>query len=273
MESKVNYTIVGLFVVILTAAIIFSIIWLSSGISEILYKTYQVNMNESVNGLTLGSEVKFNGIDVGTVEEMNFNPKNPQQVILLLNVEQTTPITQSTYATLSLQGITGNSYIDLRTTGDDNRPLKRLPGEEYPIIKSRPSFFYQLQNSLGNLINNFNDMSVSIKKLLNDGNLQSVHDSLVNIKQFTGTIANDSKQIDAILHNADTATQKLPAMIQDGSDTFKSIKNDTLPKLNEILDNMKVVSHNLVPVSRDIKENPSVIIRGKKPLPLGPGER
>src|SRR3989338_5372216 len=106
MEPKINYTIVGLFVIILLSVLIFGIIWLSSGVSTKKYTIYQVNMNESVDGLTPEAPVEYNGVVVGDVENITLNKRNPQQVILLLHIEENTPVTENTVATLMVQGLT-----------------------------------------------------------------------------------------------------------------------------------------------------------------------
>ena len=44
METNVNYSIVGAFVIVLTAAIVVAIIWLSAGLSFEGYTTYKIYM-------------------------------------------------------------------------------------------------------------------------------------------------------------------------------------------------------------------------------------
>src|SRR5690348_12771960 len=100
MESKVSYTIVGAFVIILTSALILAIIWLSSGLSLETFTTYQLYMQESVSGLTQDSRVEFNGVEVGQVKSITLNQKNPQLVEVLLEVKSSTPVSAGTVATL-----------------------------------------------------------------------------------------------------------------------------------------------------------------------------
>ncbi len=76
--------IVGLFVVILTIAIVSIALWLTQNLQEKPYISYLVYMNESVAGLSIQAPVKYNGVDVGYVGNMKINLKNPQQVILQL---------------------------------------------------------------------------------------------------------------------------------------------------------------------------------------------
>ena len=96
MESKVNYTIVGFFVVALTTAVLIFAYWLTKSYGEQAYDTYYVHLSESVAGLNTDATVKYRGVDVGTVVSISLNPKNPEQVELVLNINQDTPIKTDT---------------------------------------------------------------------------------------------------------------------------------------------------------------------------------
>ncbi len=73
MESKINYTIVGLFVVILTAVLLSVTFWLTRQYGQQTYDTYYVHLSESVAGLNIDATVKYRGVDVGTVSRIGFN--------------------------------------------------------------------------------------------------------------------------------------------------------------------------------------------------------
>src|SRR5438034_4526403 len=104
METNVRYTVAGTFVLIMLALIIFSVIWLSAGITTEKYTYYSVFMKESVTGLTKDGPVEFNGVEVGTIDEMIINKDNPQLVELRLKIKSNTPVTVGTKAKLALKG-------------------------------------------------------------------------------------------------------------------------------------------------------------------------
>src|SRR3990167_10024623 len=113
MDTKVNYTIVGLFVILVGAIAVLLFLWLTSLKHRDVYDTYIVYMHEEVSGLNAQSAVRYNGVKVGYVESIRLNPKDPQQVVLTLKIKQGTPITTSTIATLKSEGITGVDYVGL----------------------------------------------------------------------------------------------------------------------------------------------------------------
>src|SRR5690349_4086128 len=110
MDTNVNYTIVGVFVITLTTFIVLGVIWLSSGFSLGQNAYYEIYMKESVAGLNVDSVVEFNGVNVGSVKKIEIDSKDPRLVYVLLNINKTTPVTQGTKATLNTKGLTGIAY-------------------------------------------------------------------------------------------------------------------------------------------------------------------
>lgn len=272
MESKINYTAVGAFVIALLTAIIIAIVWLSAGLSTEDYKSYLVYMNESVSGLSVDAPVKFNGVDVGSVKTITLNPKNPQRVRLLLDVKVGTPITNGTVATLSTQGLTGISYLGLKDTGNDKRPLRRPPGEPYPVIPTKPSLLLRLDIALTQLTTNLSQVSAHLNTLLDPTNQAAIKQTLINLNKLTTTLANNSQQLNGILKNTEKATQQFPALLRSGQNTMQTLSNQTLPATNQVINNLDSVTDNFLELSNELKQNPSIIIRGKTSQPLGPGE-
>jgi ABC-type transporter Mla subunit MlaD len=52
METNVNYTIAGTFVLVLLTFIVIGTIWLAAGITTDKFNYYQVNMQETITGLS-----------------------------------------------------------------------------------------------------------------------------------------------------------------------------------------------------------------------------
>lgn len=252
MDTKVNYSVVGAFVIVLTAAFVLMIIWLSSGLSSKTYDTYVVYMNESVAGLNIDSPVKFNGVEVGRVKKIALDRHNPQVVVLLLDIEDKTPVTIDTRATLTIQGLTGVASLALKTVGSDTTPLKTQRGQKYPVIKSAPSLLARLDVALSELTTNLSDITKSIRSVLNPENQAAIKATLHNFDIISGQLAKASEQFPA---------------------TMQILTNQTLPATNQLLNSLQNASDNLTAITSEIKQNPAVIVRGQKPAALGPGER
>jgi phospholipid/cholesterol/gamma-HCH transport system substrate-binding protein len=265
MESKVNYTLVGAFVLILTATLIVFIVWLSTGLSTKRYKNYLVIMQESVAGLGVKSSVKYNGVNVGIVKKIFLNKQNPEQVRLVIQVEVHTPITVGTTAMLNSQGFTGITYLALQGSDINLNPIPVLPGEKYPIIKSKPSWFFRLDTALHDLNRNMNQITQDINNVLGGENPILLRKILNNLSTTSQHLAAQSKRLDTILINTARSTRAFPSLMN-------TLTQQTLPSTNQVLNNLSLMTNNLLEVSDNLRQNPSILIRGQKPLPLGPGE-
>jgi phospholipid/cholesterol/gamma-HCH transport system substrate-binding protein len=210
-----------------------------------------------IRDIYVDSAVEFNGVDVGTIKSITLNDKNPQLVELLLNVSTKTPVTEGTTATLTTKGLTGTAYISLQDKGLDTRPLVIMEGQNYPVIKTTPSLFLRLDTALNDLSTNMHQVANSIKSVLDPENQRMLKDTLKNMDHLSATLSGNSQYMSAILHNSAKASQQFPGLLQDGSNTMMNLNN---------------TANNFSTLSSEIKQNPAVLIRGKAPQPLGPGE-
>ena len=232
MESRVNYALVGLFVIFLGVMAIAIPLWLSSGLNQVKYIKYEVFMNESVDGLSPNAPVKYNGVDVGHVSKIQLNFRNTQQVDLLLDIKEGTPITTNTTATLRSQGVTGVAYVGLSGGKVEGaQALTILPGNKYPIIKATPSTMVRIDAAVTQLLTNMNTLSKQLSNTLSPENQEMLKQTLRNFNQI--------------------GTQRLP---------------ETLTQLQGVLTNLQGIT-------QEVKRNPSVLVRGKANLKLGPGEK
>jgi phospholipid/cholesterol/gamma-HCH transport system substrate-binding protein len=272
METNVNYTIVGIFVIVLLSAITMGIIWLSSGFSFAQYSTYMIYMQESVSGLNIDSSVEFNGVSVGSVKSIELNHRNPQLVEVLISIKSTTPVTRGTVATLNTRGITGVTYLALKDKSTDLRPLVKLSGQVYPVIPTAPSLFLRLDAALRQLSNNLRKVTESIQSVLDPENQLTIKATLHNVQQITNTLAINGQKMTVILENTAKASAQLGPLLQSGSSTMKTLEMQTLPTMYRLLSNLDEVTRTLTQVTADLKQNPAIIIRGTQRVP-GPGEQ
>jgi phospholipid/cholesterol/gamma-HCH transport system substrate-binding protein len=229
MESKVNYTLVGLLVILLLAATGGIIAWLTAATDTKVYDLYRVYLTESVAGLNPNAPVKYLGVDVGQVISIELNPQNPEEVELTLKIERDTPIREDTVAILKTQGLTGLAYVELSGGSRHSPPLKAKPDEALPVIPAGPSLLARLDNAFNTAFTTFNDLSAKFDKLLSDDNRTAVSQTLSHLDTLSATVANRSESIDRILANLETTT----AIITTRTDSIgKSLDNLSLTLQN-----------------------------------------
>jgi len=185
METRVNYFLAGFFVLVLGAASVAGVLWLSVGTPTKDYNRYYVYMTESVAGLNLDAPVKFQGVDVGRVVDIRLDPKNPEQVRLLLAIEKGTPIKENTIAVLGFQGLTGIAHLNLTgQVSGESPPLRVTPGERYPVIQSGPSLRMRIDEGVTHLITSVTETADSLKAFLQGPNKEAISNSLANLDEI-----------------------------------------------------------------------------------------
>lgn len=220
MKARTSYVLVGLFVLTLGVALIAGILWLTTGGPPKDYDFYLVYMTESVSGLNVDAPVKYKGVNRGRVREVELDPTDSERVRLLLVVLDGTPINSETKATLEYQGLTGIASINLVGGSKDAPPLTTPPGEDYPVIPSKPSLLARLDETVSDLLANLIVTSERVNALLDDGNRASFAVTLQNLATLTKTLnerAQDLEQLvanlNAVSTSAQQATADLPALI------------------------------------------------------------
>jgi phospholipid/cholesterol/gamma-HCH transport system substrate-binding protein len=265
METNVNYTIVGAFVLIIVTFLVLATIWLSSGFNLELFNSYMIYMKESVTGLSIDSSVEFNGVDAGSVKSIKINKDNPDLVELQVNIKSSIPISVSTVATLKSKGVTGVTYISLTDNGLDLTPLVAKKGEKYPIIKTIPSLLVRLDMALSRLSDNLHEVTLSIRSVLDKDNQNAIKNTLKNLDRITTSIAANDRHLNVILQNTANASEHFIGLTS-------MMQTQLLPKSYDLLANLNNMSITLTQVAAEIKQNPSMLVRGKAPPTLGPGE-
>ncbi|HTM63704.1 MAG TPA: MlaD family protein [Gammaproteobacteria bacterium] len=272
METNINYAAVGAFMIALIAAIVLSIIWLSSGFSTQHYQIYKVYMQESVSGLNVDSPVEFNGVNVGNVKSISLDLNNPQLVSVLLDIQASTPITRGTVATLQTRGVTGITFMALKDKSENLTKLTVMKGESYPVIPTSPSIFMRLDIMLSKLSDNLHDVSVSIRELLNPENQQSIKDILLNMKNVTAMLADNNQKMVRILANTEKFSTELVPLMRNTSNAMRMFETQTMPATYRLLSNLDTIARSLTEVTSEMKQNPSVLLRGVQRQPYGPGD-
>ncbi|MGB5063689.1 MAG: MlaD family protein [Candidatus Competibacter sp.] len=208
MYSKVNYALVGLFVVLFGVAAVGVSLWLTIGVENKTYDRYRVYFHESVAGLSLKAAVRYRGVQIGQVESIRLDPSNPDQVDVVLNIERGTPIRRDTIATLSKQGLTGVASVEL-SGGGQSLPLEKQPGQKLPVIQAGPSLVARLDDAFNNIITNVDNLSRRFERLLGDQNQTALAQTLQNLSTITGAVADRSDRIRQTLDHVEAFTGTL----------------------------------------------------------------
>jgi len=258
METKVNYTLVGLFVLILIAALGGVVIWLGKGDYRGAYERYYAYMRESVAGLSVNAAVKYRGVDVGRVKEIALNPENPEEVRLTLDIIRGTPVKEDTIAVLETQGLTGLATVNL-TGGSRQSPLLMAKaGEEYPVIKTGPSLFFRLDMTLSRLLaeqqvprllTNLLELSQDARTVLSEENRVALKRILTDLGGFTQTLAARTQQVDQTMQQAAQTAENLAKLTTELRAQIPAV----LKRVNETAAALQAITEDLARTSKTVR--------------------
>lgn len=222
MESKINYTAVGLFVVLLGLGMAVTAYWLVTGGKQQQFIPYVIYATDSVTGLSVNSHVLYRGVDVGEVKNIRIDQKNPGRIRILVDLDANVPIRTDTVAQLRPQGVTGLSVLNL-TGGKVSTPLTTRNEDGDLVIPYEPSIFSQLEGGLSESMVKVSRMTDRLDQLLSEKNVNTLSKTLSDINELTAALAEHRGDIaDAIvagrktLQNTAEVTHSTAALLRQG---------------------------------------------------------
>ncbi len=306
MEPKVSYTLVGLFVIFLGAALLSVVLWLGREDYQV-YDLYYVYMRESVSGLSVNAPVKYRGVEVGRVREILLDPENPERVQLTLEIARGTPIKEDTVATLSIQGLTGIAFVDLTGGSRGSPPLRAKKGEVYPVIRSRPSLLVRMDQAVSTLLTNLNLIATDLHDLVDEESRASFKKLLVNLANLSEALATQGNSLDRLLsdvqhvvENTERVSAQLPTLIAHLDESIRTLQGmaqeitrtsravsgvveesrqplrhftrQTLAEAGLLVGELRQLAGDLRRLAQELEQRPEALIFGRSSLPPGPGE-
>jgi phospholipid/cholesterol/gamma-HCH transport system substrate-binding protein len=130
MERDAHYVAVGAFILLVIAFAVGFVLWYSDANDGLVYERYEIYYTGSVSGLDRGSSVRFLGVEVGSVRRLSIDKKDPTRVQVIVEIDDSAPISAATRASLGWQGVTGLLYVDLKELADVDRSAPLLKGQQ-----------------------------------------------------------------------------------------------------------------------------------------------
>lgn len=259
METRANYTIIGLFTLAVVAAGFFFVWWFTGSASRGPRTSYDVVFSGVVSGLQTGSAVTFNGIPVGEVTALRIDAQDPRKVIARIAVQPDTPVKSDTRATLDTQLLTGLASVGLVGGATQAAPLPAPPEGELPRITADTSAVQDLVRTAREVLGRVNDVAIRIDDLVkaNDAKISSVID---NIDKFTTALGENAGNIDSFLKEMGGAARRISTLADnldkivvsidpqkvgstiDDISAFTAQLDTMAAKVNGILDNVNAMT-------------------------------
>ncbi len=222
MENKSHALAAGIFVVVISALLAVMGLWLTRDRTD--YTLYELSTKDSVSGLQPEAPVRYKGVAVGKVTRIGFDPQVPGNVLIRIAVNESAPISPTTFATLGYQGVTGLAHVQL---DDANAPLKPpAPGQSgLPRLPLKSSPLSQIAEQGPAILAKVQDATERLNKLLGDENQARFAQALDNLAKASASANTLVQRLDnTVVTKLDPALATVPAVAQDARATLQSLR-------------------------------------------------
>ena len=300
IEGKPRYTLIGFFIVLGIGVVIATIYFSTSFFKNRDLNTYYIFTKYSVAGLSVGSPVKYKGVDVGKVSAIKI-AKDQETIKIKISVEKNLDLKKDVIASLGITGITGLSYIDL----EHEKGVKAFYDKDLEayVIPMKPSelqqisdYIPQILDSAYNLIKNLNNLISSKNTKKFDTVFDNINNTIKNlnslIKDSKNSLSNTNKVLTAfnnkinelnvqdinntvekynlLADKLNKETKKLDTLLKSLKTNSDTLTDNVYPQINRTLEDIQKTSNEMRILIKHIKNHPNAffIINRQKPFPL-----
>ena len=228
MSAQANYFKIGLFVVVATVLTLAFIIVLGAG--SIFQKTITIEtyIDGSVQGLTVGSPVKFRGVPLGKVNEIAVvsweYPTKYQYILVRATLPShgdwfqseknaramfLTETVKGLRARLASQGLTGASFLEIDYLDPAANPVLPIDWTpQHPYLPSAPSIITRLSDAVTNIMNSLQE--INLQGIM--ARLETTLDALIKTLE-AANISGISQEAHSLLAELRTSNQHLDELL------------------------------------------------------------
>lgn len=174
---------------------------------------------KNVAGLRLGNNVRYAGIEVGTVKKMQIIDDTTLEVSMLVNKEMRTVIRKNAVASLGADGLMGNKVVNIlpqKGEADHVQSGDLLPSRQAVEIDD-------IMRTLAGTSDNIRDITDGLKVTVAKINNSEGVWNLLSDKTLALHIRNASRNLDLATTNAEIMTREVRQMVSDVNDGKGSV--------------------------------------------------
>ena len=300
MENKSHALAAGAFVVVVAALLAVLAVWLTRDRTQRNF--YEMSTSETVSGLQPQAAVRFRGVPVGKVERIGFDDKVKGNVLIRVSIDRIAPVTESTFATVASQGVTGLGFIQLDDKGESRKRI--VPNDDDPPrIPLKPGGLDKLLKQSDAIFNQAEQATMRLNEMLSVENQQAVTTAVAQLAEAAGSINRLAKGLEpvvagipALTSQAQLALRSVKTVTDEAGVTARRLNEKggpidklteggtalaasvqtfsaaTLPKLSEVADETSSTMRQLRRTANAVDANPQSLIFGNGPSVPGPGE-
>lgn len=293
-DDKRNYIVVGAFVIMMLVALILWIAVLSgrTGATDAYYIVY-----DNVMGLKTGAEILYEGFPVGHIESISPEEREGRRSYRVdVSVKRDWPIPEDSVAKVTAPGLLSAYVLDIKAGESQTllEPGSEIQGREAEsmfaavnsvadevlkaIEESVRPLLASLSEGVPGIVDNVDGFTAELNRtvdqinaILNPANVERVSQILANLDSATGEfgrliegLGGTRQQVDGLIMKLDALLEEdqgeLDAAIRDLRHTLAAISR----RIDSITSDLETTTRNASEFSRQIRENPGVLVRGRE---------
>ncbi|MDD7910408.1 MlaD family protein [Pseudovibrio exalbescens] len=255
METRANNIAIGAFVLAVIAAVFIFIFWLMSASESGNRRDVKIVFPGAVTGLPTGGQVLFNGIKIGDVANLTFDPNDPKLVVATVRVDAKAPLRKDTQASLGFTGLTGVAYVDLHGGSQSAPPLIDPDSNAVPVIYANRSQFEDLLEGAKDILEKADTTLGSIQQVVTTSS-PDIEKTIQNVEKFTTALANNSEGVDQFMAGmTDTAkaltdlSGRIGNLVDRGEQLLAQVPPE---KIGEIVGDVEQITTELANSAQDV---------------------
>jgi phospholipid/cholesterol/gamma-HCH transport system substrate-binding protein len=253
-EQSKNRAKLGAFVLVATACLLLGLYFIGSK-KNIFHSTITVSANfADVEGLLPGNNVRYNGINIGTVSRLYSIADSAVKVEFTVDVASTKFVNQSAIASIGTDGMLGSKLINITPGAAGAVPL-----QEGDVLNTlNPVKMDQALRTLTSSNDNLKLITDNLKDVSQKLNAKNSFLTLLNDTILSEHVKDAAEGLKITTVNTAIITEALSQIVQDvkdGKGSVGAILRDTVfsHQLNKTIGNMSSISDSLAIASTNFK--------------------
>ena len=295
-HENINYFAVGLFVITMVTVFVIVIAMITGRGGDT--DDYQV-FYDNIAGLKFGTTVSYEGYQIGTVDDIQpVQNKGATRYKVIFSIRKDWKVPKDSVARMVSSGLLSDVAINIEegTSQEYLKPGDTITGEEgsnvFASMNSAANDIKLLigdmrkitntltdkqgmtdiMNNIKQFTNKLNESADRVQNILSQKNQQRIEDFLVKMNAVSNDLTNVTSGINTTLSSIDDLVTGTDSLLKDNRrDIRKSIQNlntslqVVADNINSITYNMDITSRNMSEFTRQIRENPGLLLGSKPP--------
>ena len=249
METRANFVLIGAMTILGVVGLLGLLVWFAKVEINRQYARYDI-LFDSVSGLGMAADVRYNGLSVGQVTGLGLDDDAPGKVWVRIEVEADTPVRTDTIAQLKSQGVTGVSYVAL-TGGTPSSAMLRDPDNptSIPVITSERSLVQALTEDAPDMVAEAMAAIKEVRSFLGPENQAAVSNVLQNLDRASGQLDQALSDFSDISRTVSEGTAEI-SRFTGRLDEIGATIQTTLENINDTLEVANVGIAEIAPTLR-----------------------